>query len=91
MATKKFVIEMEEGDTECKHCPIEDCSKISIDCSKYNFATMKITEMEETTMTVGQLIKILAYDAGLNRKELAKKMGISEVSLNEVISGKIKL
>lgn len=39
-------------------------------------------------MTVGQLIKILAYDSGLNQKELAKKMGISEVSLNEVISGK---
>ena len=39
-------------------------------------------------MTVGQLIKVLAYDAGLNQKGLAKKMGISEVSLNEVISGK---
>jgi plasmid maintenance system antidote protein VapI len=39
-------------------------------------------------MTVGQLIKVLAYDAGLNQKELTKKMGISEVALSEVISGK---
>jgi len=42
-------------------------------------------------MTVGQLIKILAYDAGLNQKELSKKTGISEVILSEVISDKREL
>ena len=52
MATKKFIIEVEEGKTmlRCEACPmylIEDCTKLVIDCTKYNLATMKIKEMED--------------------------------------------
>ena len=53
--TKKFIIEVEEGITECKNCPFNeapDCNGTNwierfIGCSKYDFATMKITEMED--------------------------------------------
>ena len=55
MATKKFVIEVEEGITECKNCPLNeahDCYGTNwiagfIGCSSHNLATMKITEMED--------------------------------------------
>lgn len=52
MATKKFIIEVKEGETTCFDCPFHDsehagCGGGIIDCSKYNLATMKITEMEE--------------------------------------------
>lgn len=55
MATKKFLIEVEEGMTLCKDCPykIENAAcncpfrmKVS-QCRKYNLATMKIKEYEE--------------------------------------------
>lgn len=52
MATKKFIIEVEEGYTPCidGECPIYgcyDCDSTVVNCNKYNLATMKITEMEE--------------------------------------------
>ena len=53
MATKKFIIEVEEGKTKCDWCPLQTtigncCGGIGeLDCFAYNFATMKITEMEE--------------------------------------------
>lgn len=52
MATKKFIIEVEEGDTRCKDCPLnmgycyETQLFLDIRCVKFNLATMKITEME---------------------------------------------
>ena len=59
MATKKFIIEMEEGRTECGKCPYnmltEGCrfnkvnqyKQTGFDCNKHNLATMKIKELEE--------------------------------------------
>lgn len=55
MTTKKFMIEVEEGVTNCAKCPFtksETWSEIRwfidyIDCNKYNLATMKIKEIEE--------------------------------------------
>ena len=58
MATKKFIIEVEEGRTECNDsCPFreygEGCknhnwnSNNKFNCDHYNLATMRITEMEE--------------------------------------------
>ena len=58
MTTKKFVIEVEEGNTHCDDkCPLKHsgvCLDIGceleqifdfVDCYKYNLATMKITEL----------------------------------------------
>ena len=54
MATKKFIIEVEEGRTMCKDCPFNEyrCSKLGyidaeMDCLKYDLATMKIKEYED--------------------------------------------
>lgn len=58
MATKRFIVEVEEGCTFCDDCPIRirfniHCfmSKIegglSLNCNKYNLTTMKIKELEE--------------------------------------------
>lgn len=54
MATKKFIIEVEEEKTVCdEHCPLYtdygSCSGgiYSLDCYKYNLATMKIIEYED--------------------------------------------
>jgi hypothetical protein len=60
MAKKKFLIEVEEGRTECNsECLLKlDGKCVDADegvaniihfllCDKYNLATMKITEMEE--------------------------------------------
>lgn len=54
MATKKFLIEVEEGNTECNKCPlylISDCIKVGrmfiskgATCHHLNLATMKIKE-----------------------------------------------
>ena len=51
MATKKFIIEVEEGYTSCEDgkCPIYgcyDCNQMAINCDHYNLATMKIKECE---------------------------------------------
>ena len=53
MATKKFLIEVEEGIVECENCPFDGCKCShepinTFDCNKYNLATMKIKEMEES-------------------------------------------
>lgn len=55
METKKFIIEVEEGKTECdEHCPLYtdygSCSAgiYNLDCHKYNFTTIKIKELEES-------------------------------------------
>lgn len=52
MATKKFIIEVEEGQTICPQCPFQatDCTEEIYDvlnCGKYNLATMKIKEYED--------------------------------------------
>ena len=51
MATKKFIIEVEEGITNCENCPLLrldlDCTEQNICCVKYNLATMKIKEYED--------------------------------------------
>lgn len=53
MATKKFIIEVEEGETmDCEDCPLDYSKCIRtcfdyIDCSVVNLATMKIKSMEE--------------------------------------------
>ena len=53
MATKKFIIEVEEGKTMCHKCPFQsvDCTEEMydiLDCGKNNLATMKIKELEES-------------------------------------------
>ena len=58
MVTKKFIIEVEEGYTECNdNCPFPEngelCKKHNcnsgseLNCDKYNLVTMKITEYNE--------------------------------------------
>lgn len=49
MTTKKFLIEVEEGDTDCNKCPLRVTSELCTNtkCSKINLATMKIKELEE--------------------------------------------
>lgn len=58
MATKKFIIEMEEGNTLCGDCllrEVKDCivaARLFIPahntCWNLNLATIKIKELEET-------------------------------------------
>ena len=52
MATKKFLIEVEEGRVECENCPFDGCrcgrEPLSVlDCDKYNLATIKIKKYED--------------------------------------------
>lgn len=53
MATKKFIIEVEEGQTGCSECPIAKIADCLINqealqiCDKFDLATMKIKELEE--------------------------------------------
>lgn len=56
MATKKFIIEMEEGVSVCHVCPFDDidgrCDSLNdllfgCTCKHINLATMKIKEYEE--------------------------------------------
>ena len=57
MATKKFIIEVEEGVTiNCADCPLDyiKCARTCfdvIDCDVINLATMKIKELEENNDT----------------------------------------
>lgn len=47
MATKKFIIEVEEGETKyCENCPLLllDCTEQGISCAEYNLATMRVKE-----------------------------------------------
>jgi hypothetical protein len=52
MATKKFLIEVEEGGTLCNECPFR-ASKCNTDalnainCNEFNLSTMKIKEYNE--------------------------------------------
>ena len=62
MATNKFIIEVEEGRTMCdKDCPFAGAAFLGyqcglhneigfgeLQCTKYNLATMKIKEYEDT-------------------------------------------
>lgn len=54
MATKKFIIEVEEGETCCDNCPMECqgyCPSTTMGvlgrCDELNLATMKIMECNE--------------------------------------------
>lgn len=56
MATKKFIIEVEEGKTiSCEKCPFSmpfgmcNGSPVPLNCLKLDLATMKITEYNEPT------------------------------------------
>ena len=51
MATKKFLIEVEEGSTNCSECPEGiACGGLSfLHCCDYNLATIKIKEYEDNT------------------------------------------
>ena len=54
MATKKFIIEVEEGKTKCSECMFHQglCrfpdELHPINCYEFNLATVKIKELEET-------------------------------------------
>ena len=52
MTKKKFIIEVEEGNTECDKCPFGDCPvsfpNSPINCKEFNLVTMKIKELEDT-------------------------------------------
>ena len=54
MATKKFLIEVEEGKTKCDKCPFHiifppmcNGALNGLNCNSLNLATMKIKELEE--------------------------------------------
>lgn len=52
MATKKFIIEVEEEKTGCSECPFDymKCVRESLDdldCCEYDLTTMKIKEYED--------------------------------------------
>ena len=56
MATKKFLIEVEEGVSKCSTCPLDrmdgGCHYLleimfNITCNHINLATMKIKELED--------------------------------------------
>lgn len=56
MATKKFIIEVEEGESRCSTCPLDrmdgGCDYVleilfNSTCNHLNLATMKIEELEE--------------------------------------------
>lgn len=51
MATKKFIIEVEEGRTKCDVCPLfsNDCQSglLCIRCDVHDLATMKIKKLED--------------------------------------------
>ena len=56
MATKKFIIEVEEGMTKCNECPFTHCKyicqydkdgRVIVDCDQHDLATMKIKEYED--------------------------------------------
>lgn len=53
---KKFIIEVEEGRSECDECPFDfrRCAREGldeIDCSVINLATMKIKEYDKESNT----------------------------------------
>ena len=52
MSSKKFIIEVEEGQSNCKECALyvgwRGCIRFaSIDCDKYDYSTMKISEYNQ--------------------------------------------
>ena len=51
MATKKFLLEVEDGHTECKDCPFRVTSNkcYMLECNRINLATMKIKEYDGKT------------------------------------------
>lgn len=58
MATKKFIIEVEEGITGCDTCPLQvdsecadadrkiESTMVFTNCFRYNLSTLKIKELE---------------------------------------------
>ena len=101
MATKKFIIEVEEGRTGCDNfCLLKRCNGDCADiyeyvgevipflrCSKYNLATIKITEYNEDVIREKMIEKASKFihdtifnwandydlDAGLTWNELRAK------------------
>lgn len=55
MTIKRFILELEEGETHCDNCPINcdgrctrgEIEKFGLDCDILNFSTMRIKELEE--------------------------------------------
>ena len=56
MATKKFVIEVEKGRTECEMCPYMaikglGCSSVQVlNCTMYDLSTMEVKPIEESVL-----------------------------------------
>ena len=77
MATKKFIIEVEEGKTKCNECPFDyiKCARenlVEIDCTNFNLATMKITEYDDNE---GQaLLYAVGKTAERTKKEVFLKV-----------------
>ena len=50
----KFILDVQEGTTQCEHCPFADSeicenalwSDMGFDCTKYDFSTLEIEEYE---------------------------------------------
>lgn len=54
MGIKRFILEVEEGRTECEECPFHvifppmcNGAPIGLECGRINLATMEIKELEE--------------------------------------------
>lgn len=62
MASKKFIIEVEEGQSNCKECALyvgwRGCIRFaSIHCDKYDYSTMKISEYQEKNNTMSKSLR----------------------------------
>ena len=62
MASKKFIIEVEEGPSNCKECALyvgwRGCIRYaSIDCDKYDYSTIKISEYQEKNNTMSKSLR----------------------------------
>ena len=80
MATKKFIIEVEEGNTQCNECPFTSCKyicvygkdgRVIVDCDQHNLATMKITEYDDNDGKA--LLYAVEKTAERTKKEMIEK------------------
>lgn len=88
MATKKFLIEVEEGRTKCDNsCLLKryngDCADVYeyvgqvipfLRCGKYNLATIKITEIEEEKEMNGFTLTLLSFGGAIDALKAGKKV-----------------
>lgn len=62
MSKKRFIMEVEEGQSNCKECALyvggRGCIRFaSIDCDKYDYSTMKILEYQEKNNTMSKSLR----------------------------------